>query len=375
MIPVDTSTAILGTGSCVPDRVVTNAELEGLVSGFDPASGDFSVWVDRVTHIQERRWADRENEDAGTLGKVAAERALEASGLAPQDIDQVLFCSFTVREMFSGDHVKLVHDLGMNVGACMIGAACSGSLFGLTLGRTLVQAGQCKNVLVVGVECMSHVLNMDDPITAIIFGDSAGAVVIGRKDNGEETGFRGPSVLRSEYVQHAIHMMNMNCPRDADIDENGRVQRQYLSMAGGPRVLKRAINRMALAVVEALGFKGDDLKSGNPELRALLDRVKVIPHQANGRILDGLQAKLGMPYDNLYRTIYKYANASAATNLLTLDYAVREGNMRREPPADGSGLMGTIHEGGPKIEKGDLVVVASIGAGYLYGATAFVQAY
>src|SRR5439155_18657563 len=124
---LDREVAILGTGSALPERRITNAELRSYVKNYDEASGDFAVWVDRVTHIQERRWIDPERESAGTLGLESSRKAIEAAGLAPQDIDHVIFCSFTVNEMFPGDHVHLVHGLGLSVGAFMMTAACAGS--------------------------------------------------------------------------------------------------------------------------------------------------------------------------------------------------------------------------------------------------------
>jgi 3-oxoacyl-[acyl-carrier-protein] synthase-3 len=378
---LDRDVAVLGTGSALPERRVPNAELRQYVSNYDESSGDFSVWVDRVTHIQERRWIDPAKESAGTLGLASARRAIEAAGLQPSDIDHVVFCSFTVHEMFPGDPSWMVHELGIRCGVFMMTAACAGALWGVTLARSLVQSGQYRNVLVVGSECVSRATNLSDPLTAILFSDAAGALVVGRKDDGAETGFYGTSVLKSEYAPDAIKMWNGNSPTPAHLLGERRdlvtmqQERPALAMAAGPSVLRNAVNRMAQAVVECLGFTMDDLKHENPALREVLSRVRLIPHQANGRIVDGLQEKLGLPLDSVYRTIYFLGNCSAATTTFTLDYAIREGNHRREAPPEGANRMGRIVKCGRRIQKGDLVVVTSIGAGYLYGAVAFVQAY
>ncbi len=378
---LDRNVAILGTGSALPERRVTNAELKSYIGGYDESSGDFSVWVDRVTHIQERRWIDATKESAGTLGLESSRKAIEAAGLTPKDIDHVVFCSFTVNEMFPGDPSWMIHQLGIDGGVFMMTAACAGSLWGVTIGRSLVQSGQFRNVLVVAAECVSRATNLADPLTGILFSDAAGTVVIGRKDDGADTGFLGTSVLRFEYAPEAIKMWNGNSATpDHLLGEHRDMltmqqERPTLSMAAGASVLRNAVNRMALAVVQSLGFTLQDLKDDNPELRALLDRAKIVPHQANGRIVDGLQEKLGVPHDHVYRTIYHLGNCSAATTLYTLDYAVRRGNLRREPPPEGSNRMGTISPCGTTIQKGDLVVLVSIGAGYLYGAVAFVHAY
>ena len=378
---LDREVAILGTGSALPERRVTNAELRPLIQNYDETSGDFAVWVDRVTHIQERRWIDPAKESAGSLGLAAGRRAIEAAGLLAKDIEHVIFCSFTVHEMFPGDYSWMVNELGIRCGVFMMTAACAGTVWGLTLARSLVQSGQYRNVLVVGAECVSRATNLGDPLTAILFADAAGAVVIGRKDDGAETGFYGMSVLKSEFAPDAIKMWNGNSPTPAHLLGERRdlvtmqQERPALTMAAGPSVLRNAVNRMALAVVECLGFTMDDLRDEKPALREVLSRVRLIPHQANGRIVDGLQEKLGLPRDSVYRTIYFLGNCSAATTTYTLDYAVREGNLTREPPPEGSNRMGTISKCGRRIEKGDLVVMVSIGAGYLYGAIAFVHAY
>ena len=376
-VPLDREVAILGTGRALPERRITNQELRSIVRNYDEASGDFAVWVDRVTHIQARHWIDPEKESAGSLGLAASKMAVEQAGIRGDEIDQVILCSFTYNELFPGEQSQIARALGPDCGAFAMTAACAGSIFGLTLARALVSSGQCRNVLMVGSEMLSRATSMDDPVTAILFGDAAGAMVVGRKTDGEETGFLGKSILRTEYNPEAISMRNGNAATpDAYIDGDWRrIMRPTVRMEGGPRVLRNAVTRMADVAVECLGFTPQDLKDGNPELRALLDRAKIIPHQANGRIVDGLQEKLGCPRDNVYRTVYIAGNSSAGTNPFTLDYAIREGNLDRIAPVDGSGKMGEIVKSGRPIQKGDLVLIVSIGAGYAYGASAFIHAY
>ncbi|MCE9638506.1 MAG: ketoacyl-ACP synthase III, partial [Planctomycetes bacterium] len=363
---IDRNVALLGTGRALPKRRITNDDLRPIVKHYDAASGDFSLWVDRVTHIQERYWIDPLTESAGSLGLEAARAAVAQAGIRGDEIDQVIFCSFTYHELFPGEQIHIARALGANCGAFAMTAACAGSIFGLTLGRSLVASGQCRNVVVIGSECLSRATNVDDPITAILFGDAAGAMVIGRKTDGESTGFIGRSILRTEFNQDAISMRNGNAPTpEMFIDGDWRnIVRPYIKMEGGPRVLRNAVTRMSDVVVECLGFTPQDLKDGNPELRELLDRAKIVPHQANGRIVDGLQEKLGCPRANVYRTIYFAGNSSAGTNPFTLDYAIREGNVDRLDPPEGSTHMGQLVRTPNTIQKGDLVVIVSIGAGY-----------
>lgn len=369
--------AVLGTGRALPSRKITNDELRAYVRNYDETSGDFALWVDRVTHIQERHWTDPATENAGTLGTAAARQAIETSGVPRSEIDHLIFCSFTYDQLYPGEHVRMIRDLGLSCGGVQVTAACAGTVYSMALAKALVASGECRNVLVVASECISRATNFDDPITAILFSDAAGAFVVGRKDDGADTGFAGRTILRTEYDACAISMDNANAaPPSRFGDPEGRtVVRPYLSMEGGPRVLRNAVNRMGDAVVECLGFTPRDLKDGNPDLRALLGRAKLISHQANGRIVDGLQEKLGCPRENVYRTIYHLGNCSAATNAYTLDYGIRVGNLDRADPEPGSHRMGTVAPCGTTIRKGDLVVMASIGAGYSYGAMAFVHAY
>lgn len=367
---------ILGTGRAIPARAVSNAELEPMVKGYDRASGDFSLWVDRVTHIQERHWVDPARETAGMLAHEASRNALAAAGIEGRDLDQVIFCSFTTSNLFPGEHVRLAHDLGSQCGAFLMTAACATAIWGLTLADSLVRTGQCRNVLVVASECISRVTDFDDPITAILFGDSAGAMVVGRKDPERAGGIYAPSILRTEWNADAISMRNNNCPAPRNLIDGDprRHERAMLKMEGGPRVLRNAVNRMADVVVESLGFTPQHLKDQDPELMALLRRVKIVPHQANGRIVDGLQEKLGAPRENVYRTIYHTGNTSCATTAYTFDHAVRMGNLDRLEPGEGATEMGRIVPCGDRIREGDVVVLTSIGAGYVFGAVAIEMA-
>ena len=377
MLEVDRSVAILGTGSAVGSKKVSNADLRERVAGYDDSSGDFALWVDRVTHIQERPWTDPAEDGVKVLSLAAARQAIETSGVDPSEIDHLIFGSFTFHDLYPGVHAAMVEELGLNGGSFFLTAACSGGLWGLTIARSLVQSGQCRNVLVIGTECMTRVVNWSDPLTCVLFSDGAGAAVVGRKDDGEETGFIGQSVLKTEYAQDNIQMWNTNVPLGMRLDhtQDLTTERALVQMNGGPSVLKNAVKRMAASVAEVLGYDYTALRRNDPGLAEVLANAKVVPHQANGRIVDGLQQKLRLPKEQVYRTIYWLGNCSAATNMITLDYGIREGNLWRESPVEGSGEMGRIRPCGERIQKGDLVVLTAIGAGYLYGAVAFRQAY
>jgi 3-oxoacyl-[acyl-carrier-protein] synthase-3 len=233
--------------------------------------------------------------------------------------------------------------------------------------------------MVVGVENLTRAMNFADPLTAILFADGAGAVLIGRRPSPEPgSGFVDRVVLRHDYAPGTIMMDNANAAfpdrlvgEPAAVAAPGAdilVRRQFIRMEGGPRVLRNAVNAMSDTVVSLLGYTMDDLKRDDPDLREMLRQVHLVPHQANGRIVDGLQEKLGIPEEQVYRTIYFAGNMSAATNVVTLDYAMREGNLRRRELPDGKIEIGPC---GRRLRKGDLVVVTTIGGGYIYGAVGF----
>ena len=132
VLPFVPDVAVLGTGSALGSRKVDNHALEGMVSNFDPASGDFSTWVERVTHIRSRQFC-AEGETAGTLGTLAAQRALEASGLPGEAVDLCIVCTFTVKELFPGDAVDIARSINPRCGVYTIAAACAGSIYGLAM--------------------------------------------------------------------------------------------------------------------------------------------------------------------------------------------------------------------------------------------------
>jgi 3-oxoacyl-[acyl-carrier-protein] synthase-3 len=375
-LPFAPEVGVLGTGSVLGSRVVDNAALERMVSNYDASSGDFPKWVERVTHIRSRNFT-AEGETAGTMGIAAARRALEASGADPGTVDLLIVCSFTPRELFPGDAVDIARSINPRCGVFTVAAACAGSVYGLALAFGMVKAGLHRSVMVVGVENLSRATNFQDPLTAILFADGAGAVLVGRRDPPRPgSGFVDRVVLRHDYAPGTIMMDNSNVAfpdrvltgSAATPGADATLKRQFIRMEGGPRVLRNAVNAMSDTVVGLLGYTMEDLKRDDPGLRELLRQVHLVPHQANGRIVDGLQEKLGIPEEQVYRTIYFAGNMSAATNVVTLDYAMREGNLRRREGPDGTV---TIDPCGRRLREGDLVVVTTIGGGYIYGAVGF----
>jgi len=370
---------ISGTGSYMPPLVVTNDDLSKRVHGYDEAhSGPFGAWVDQVTHIHQRHVSAPETR-SHDLALVAARRALEAAALEPKDIDFIIYASFTMSQMIPGDHCVFAQELGAS--SCpvfQLVAACAGSIYGLSLAYAMITAGMHDNILVVGSETISKVLNYNDPITSIIFGDGAGAAIVSRRSAPTEGGGMLEPKLNFSYSPRNITLANSNVPMDVGRFPDRQtqpgvplVEQALVEMESGPNVLRTAVTQMAGCTLEALGYERRALRKGAEGLAETLADARIIPHQANGRIIDGLADKLHVPREHVTRTIYRYGNTSAASNLVALDFAAREGSMQRV--LDDEGLVTEIvTDADQRIRPGQLVLLPSIGGGYLMGCAGFI---
>lgn len=375
------SVQLTGTGSAVGRHVMSNDEFESRVHGYDPVrSGPFGVWVDQVTHIHERPFAT-EGVRTCDLGLEAARAALDMAGLKPSDLGMIIFASFTPSRTLPGDHSVLAHELGaVHCPTFNLMGACAGSIYGLGLAYGMVASGTYKHVMVVGAETIAPMINYHDPLTAILFGDGAGAAILSRVEGAPAgTGMFKPH-LSFEYSPTAILLGNSNNPHDLrclapteDKPGHAFVERSLIVMNGGASVLRAAVNNMAECVVRTLGYEMTDLRAGEPTLRKTLDEARLVPHQANGRIVDGLADKLGMAAPRVMKTIIKYANMSAASNLVALDFGIRRGNLERVLDAEGKVL--SIRETPNRFQKGELILLPSIGGGYLMGCVGMRSPY
>ncbi|MFQ5844751.1 MAG: 3-oxoacyl-ACP synthase III family protein, partial [Planctomycetota bacterium] len=302
-------------------------------------------------------------------------RALDMAGVRPDELDLIIHASFTPSMMVPGDHVLVAQELSAaRTPSYSLTAACAGSVYAMAMAQGLISSGAMRRILVTGSETISPTLDFGEPLTAIIFGDGAGAVVLGAVDQ-RRGGMLRPA-LGFDFNVENITMNNANLPFTSKVRvaaQNGvppAVEKEYLEMRSGPSVLRSAINAMAEVTAQVLGHRGGDLR--DPELRETLGGIRLIPHQANGRIVDGLTRKLGLDPGRVTKTIFKTGNISAASNLIALDYAVRHGNMTaiRDPETEG---IREVQEIADPVRKGDLVVLTTIGAGYLYGAAGFVN--
>ncbi len=299
---------IEGTGSYVPDRVLTNADLERMVDTSD-------AWIVERTGIRERRIAGP-GETCSDLGVKAAERALAAAGVAAAELDLILVATCTGDAPLPATACLLQHRLGaVRAAACDISAACSGFVYALAIGDAYIRSGY-RRVLVVGAEVMSILMDWTDRQTCILFGDGAGAVVLG-----PATGDRG---ILSSHLHSDGNLWDLICvpgggSRTPPSEKMLAEGLQYLKMKGN-ETFKVAVRTMEEVTREALTAN-----------RLSIDDLDLyIPHQANVRILKAVASRLGLPMDKVVMNMDRYGNTSAASIPLALDEAVRAGRVREE---------------------------------------------
>ena len=311
---------LVGTGSALPKRMVTNAELAETVDTSDE-------WIVERTGIRSRYIAG-EGETTSTLATDAARAALTAAGLAPSDIGLIILATATPDQTFPATATQVQHNLGCNGGVAFdVAAVCSGFLYALGVADSLLRTGMAKRALVIGAETFSRILDWEDRTTCVLFGDGAGAVVL----EAQEVADDGPGVLATRL--HADGAHNGLLYVDGGPSSTGTVGHVRMK---GPEVFRHAVVNLAQVLRDVLADQG--LTSSDIDW--------VVPHQANRRILDATARKLGLPAEKVIVTVDRHANTSAASVPLAFDTAVRDG----------------------RIKPGDLVVLEAMGGGFTWGA-------
>ena len=325
-----TRAVFLGTGMAVPDRVVTNADLATLMETSDE-------WIRTRTGIAERRWV-REGETGVSLALRASRAALDMAGLAPGDIDAIIYATSTPDHFAPGGGVYLQDQLGTGpVPALDVRTQCSGFIYALSVADAWIRAGSYRTILVVGSEVQSTGMDLstEGRNTAVIFADGAGAAVLGATDD-EQRGILGFDI-HSEGA-HAERLWvdapgSMYNPRISPRHlEEGR---HFLQM-DGKEVFRHAVVRMPESVRAVLAAR--NLTPADIDL--------LIPHQANLRISEMVQKSLGLSADQVYNNIQRYGNTTSATIPIALDECVRAG----------------------RIAQGDLLVFTAFGSGFTWGS-------
>ncbi|WP_242125385.1 beta-ketoacyl-ACP synthase III [Sphingobium sp. Sx8-8] len=311
---------LLGTGSALPVRSVSNAELAETVDTSDE-------WIVERTGIRNRHIAG-EGETTATLATDAARAALEAAGLAAQDIDLIVLATATPDQTFPATATIVQASLGIDdCVAFDVAAVCSGFLYAITVADSMIRSGAARNALVIGSETFSRILDWEDRTTCVLFGDGAGAVVLGAEDSAE--GKRG--ILASKL--HADGRHNQLLYVDGGPSTTQTVGKLRMK---GQEVFRHAVTNLASVLTEVMETAG----------MAPTDIDWLIPHQANARILDATARKLKLAPEKVVMTVDRHANTSAASVPLALDLAMRDGRIR----------------------TGDLLVLEAMGGGFTWGA-------
>ena len=303
--------AIVGTGSFVPEHIMTNFDIEKFLDTSDE-------WIFTRTGIKERRIADKD-QATSDLCKVACERALDAAGMSAEDIDLLILATITPDTHCPAGANWLEAKLGCtNAVSFDVTAACSGFLFALHVADNMIKSGANKRALVVAGEIMSRVVNWKERESCILWGDGAGAAVVTQSDTGAQI---LSTHIHTDGAAGDTLLMPGGGSKTTPISyESVDKGLHYLKMIEANKSFKVAVNRFAEASEEAAAFSGYTIK----------DVDLIIPHQANLRILQGVAKKLAVPIEKVYMTIQKYGNISSATVPIALDEAVRDGSIKKD---------------------------------------------
>ncbi|MBS1207306.1 MAG: 3-oxoacyl-ACP synthase [Proteobacteria bacterium] len=310
-------TKIIGTGSYLPEQVRTNADLETMVETSDE-------WIVSRTGIRERRIASA-NETVSTMGYEAAKRALEMAGIDNDQIDLIIVATTSATHAFPSAACQIQNMLEIKgCPAFDIAAACAGFTYALSIADQYVKSGAVKHALVIGSDVLARTLDPNDRGTIILFGDGAGAVVLGASEE--------PGIISTHMHADGSYGELLTLP---NLDRVNPESSTYLTMAGN-EVFKVAVTELARIVDETL--------AANNLERSALDWL--VPHQANLRIISATAKKLGMTMDNVVVTLDRHGNTSAASVPSALDEAVRDG----------------------RIKPGQLILLEAFGGGFTWGS-------
>ncbi len=321
-------TGIIGTGSYLPEKVMTNFDIEKFLDTSDE-------WIYTRTGIKERRIAES-NQATSDLCKIASERAIEAAGISPDDIDLIILATITPDTHCPAGANWLEAKLGChNAVSFDITAACTGFIFALHVADKMIKSGVNKTALVVAGEIMSRVVNWKERESCILWGDGAGAVVLTETSMGAEV---LSTHIHTDGANGDTLLMPGGGSKTTPISyESVDKGLHYLKMIEANKSFKVAVNRFAEACEEAVSANNYTIN----------DVDVIVPHQANLRIIQGMAKKLKVPEEKVYMTIKKYGNISSATVPIALDEAVRDGT----------------------IKKGKLVLLTAFGGGLTWGSS------
>ena len=323
--------SIIGTGSYVPTKVLTNEDLAKIVDTTDE-------WITTRTGIKERRIAE-DDETTSDMATAAAQRALEMAGITAEELDLIIVATVTQDMFFPSTACFVQRKLGAANAVCFdINAACSGFLYAMQVARHFINTGNRTTALVIGAEKLSSLINWNDRATCVLFGDGAGAAVVRRDDSQAEDvpGRVLATIMGSDGNLTDILKVPGGAAAHPVTPDNVNDNIKTISMEG-KEVFRHAVTRMKEACEQALeraGLTADDVKM-------------VIAHQANQRIISAITDRLGVPPERTFINLHKYGNTSAASIGIALDEANRQG----------------------AIQRGDVVLLVAFGAGLTWASS------
>jgi 3-oxoacyl-[acyl-carrier-protein] synthase-3 len=326
--------SIIGTGSYMPEKILTNDDLSAFVDTSDE-------WISSRTGIKQRRIAAAD-QATSDLATGAALKAIESAGISATEIDLIIIATVTPDMAFPSTACVVQRKIGATNAVCFdISAACSGFLYALQVARQFLNSGARKTALVIGAEKLSTLVNWKDRNTCVLFGDGAGAVIMRYNDDHSTT---APGRLKASVMGSDGNLADLlkvpgggsACPITA---ENASAALNTIHMEGR-ETFKHAVTRMCQAAEQALAESG----------YTAADVALVIPHQANARIITAIADRLGLPHEKMFMNVQNYGNTSAATIPVALDEASRNGILKR----------------------GDVVLLVAFGGGFTWASTVMV---
>ena len=318
--------SIVGTGAYVPERIMTNADLEKIVDTSDE-------WIFTRTGIRQRHIA-APDEATSDMAAAAARKAMADAGITADTIDLIVVATCTPDMVFPSTACFVQRHIGATQAACLdVSAACSGFVYALEMGRQFIRTGSMQTALIIGAEKMSSVMDWTDRTTCVLFGDGAGAAVLQPK--GAEFGIL-TSVLAADGRLSDLLSIPGGGSRHP-VSQQVLDEKLHTLRMAGKEVFKHAVTNMAQAAQETLRRCG-----------ATIDDVAcIIPHQANARIVQAIGQRIGAPLAKFYLNVDRYGNTSAASIIMALDEAARNG----------------------RIQRGDLVLLVGFGGGFTWASS------
>lgn len=314
-----TQSVLKGIGSYLPKKILTNNELEATIDTTD-------VWIRERTGIAQRHIA-AQNEYTSDLAVVAAKNALQDANMSIQDIDLIIVATTTPDYTFPSTATIVQKKLGIKHGAAFdIQAVCSGFIYGMSVADSMLKSGAARNVLLIGAETFSRILDWSDRSTCVLFGDGAGAVILS-SDDMKESGILN-TLIRSNGEHRELLYVDGGASRSENVGK--------LRMIGN-QVFKHAVKDIAAIMEECAEGYG----------LSIADIDWFVPHQANQRILNGVAKRLNLDKEQVISTVASHANTSAASVPLAMDFAIKD----------------------KRIKRGDLIMLEAFGGGFTWGAS------